>query len=107
VQLSTISGTSRNGKKARVLVQRRDLGKWGFECGTPIRVEMQPDHSRIVIHADPEGSRKIARVVDKRRDAVYQTVDLRLNPSDFLDIFKGSQALSVDIFNGMMIISAT
>lgn len=100
--LSTISGTARNSNKRRVLVQRRDLGAFGFSCGARYNIETEPDG--LILRLAEDGVRRVARVFDKRRGFEYQTLDLRIPEAQHAALFNGAAELEVFAGNGVIII---
>ena len=104
MKISTISGTAKNGKNARVLIQRHDLAQYGFDCYQPITVTFNVECHQIEIYADHDGSRKVSCVLDKRRNVTYQTIDLRIPHELRADLFDGADKLSVSATSGVLII---
>ena len=105
-QISVISGTAKNGKNARVLIQRHDLAQYGFDCGQLITVTFNEACGRIEIYADGIGSRKVSCVVDKRRNVTYQTIDLRIPHELRASLFGGAAKLAVLAKKGSLVIEA-
>lgn len=105
IHLADISGTAMNKGKARVLIQRHDLAPYGFDCGE--RYEILPHgFGQLILRARDDGKRKVSRVTDKRRNVVYQTIDLRMSVEEHADLFSGAEKLEVWIKHGVIMIQA-
>jgi hypothetical protein len=91
---TTIKNTAVNKGQARTQIQRHDLAQYGFPCGQPITVTFEAD--RIIITTTPS-TKKVSRVVDKRRGVTYQTIDLRWSMDDRAKMFGNAERLDVTI----------
>ena len=102
--LATIKGTALSKDKARVCIQRTDMGEYGFAIGD--RYEIHYNTHSIQLVATVKGNRKVSRVTDKRRGVDYQTLDLRFSDYKRYAMFGGADKLNVFISQGIITIRA-
>jgi hypothetical protein len=102
--IATIKNTALHSGKARTVVQRHDLAQYGFDCGQQIEIGFYSDH--IGIRALEQGKRKISCVTDKRRNVVYQVIDIKWALEDRKAMFGNAEKLNVKAGNGLIVIEA-
>ena len=103
VVLNTIKGTARNKDRRRVWVEvaQSKLEPYGFRRGDRVHVEYLSD--RIVVTADPVGSRKVAGRV--RKDKTICILDLCHSDAVHMGMFGSADRLTVWVSAGQISIT--
>ena len=100
--LYSIKATARNKDRARVWVERSDLGTYGFARG--VRIDIAIGSDSIVITANPEGKRKVAGRVKPSGDEI-QILDICM-PLPQRELIRGdSERFNVFVEQGRIVIT--
>lgn len=100
----SIKGTALNKGRARVWIER-DLSAYGFERGTPIKVEFESNYIAIVAKPISGADRRVAGRTRNGKDIAI--LDICFDNAEREAMFKGAAKLNVHaLAHGLLVITA-